>query len=141
MSVSACPAPHHAPRRAAAPVARSRPDATSVVTAAMWSGSVACRSPRRAATTTTTPIDPPSDSPAIQSSSPNITSLLSSAWTRVVRRVPGSGSDDSGNRLQRDREADDNYDEGRQRGERSDHRAVEAYPPERATGEHGDEAD
>ena len=53
-SVSAWPRPQNAPSRAAARLAFSSPDATSVVTAAMWSGSVACRSPRSAATRITT---------------------------------------------------------------------------------------
>ena len=49
-SVSACPSPHQAPSAAARRRAFSRPEAISVVTAARWSGSVACRRPSRVAT-------------------------------------------------------------------------------------------
>lgn len=54
--------------------ARARPEDASVVTAAMWSGSVAWRSPSTTATATArrTSADPPCDKPAILSSSPNI---------------------------------------------------------------------
>src|SRR3954454_16933752 len=72
MSVSAWPSPQNAPSSAARRAARSRDDATSVVTAAMWSGSVAWRSPSSAATTSTTRTDPPPERCAIRSSSPNI---------------------------------------------------------------------
>ena len=69
---------------------RSRPDATRVVIAAMWSGSVACRRPSRTATRRTTTTDAPSENPAIQSSSPNMSldSFGRAPIERPVRSEP-----------------------------------------------------
>ncbi len=59
----------------------------------------------------------------------------------MVRRAPRFGSDDSWNRLQRDRKADHDYHDGRQRGKRADHGTVEPRPAESTPCEHRDEAD
>ena len=59
----------------------------------------------------------------------------------MVRHAPRFGSDDSRNRLQRDRQADHHYHDGGQRRERADHRAVEPRPPEGTPCEDRDEAD
>ena len=57
---------------AAAPAARSRPVAISVVTAARWSGSLAWRRPSTTATRATSPSVAPSEKCASQLSRPNI---------------------------------------------------------------------
>jgi hypothetical protein len=70
-SVSAWPSPHQTPSAAARRRACSRPEAIRVVTAARWSGSVACRRPSRVATSRTIRIEPPCEKVAMWSSSPN----------------------------------------------------------------------
>src|SRR5262245_42557647 len=132
-SVIAWPTPHHAPSRAAERAARSRPDATSVVIAARWSGSVAWRRPRSVATRRTTPIDAPFERPAIQSSSPNMTLV------RRARRI--GSSDDAGKCPRRDHEADDEDERRADRWERPDEASLERDAPERAPGKNGHEAD
>src|SRR5437763_7133160 len=67
----ACPRPHAKPRAPARRAARSFPEATRVVTAARWSGSLACRRPSTIETRTTTRSVVPSESEAILSSRPN----------------------------------------------------------------------
>src|SRR4051812_18579737 len=77
-SVVAWPAPQATPSAAACRVPARRPSpATSVETAVRWSGSVAWRSPSRAATTATSRNTSPPASAATRSSIPNISVALS----------------------------------------------------------------
>src|SRR5207248_6466683 len=98
----ACPRPHAKPRAPARRAARSLPEATRVVTAARWSGSLACRRPSTIETRTTTRSVVPSESEAIRSSSPNTSGHL-----RERARRHGDAGDEDHERAHGREEADE----------------------------------
>src|SRR5919204_403225 len=120
--LAAWPRPQAAPSRAAAAVARSSAPAIKVVTAARWSGSVACRRPSAVATSATTRSVVPSEKPATQLSRPNT-------------------SDHPRQRVPRHRHAGGEDYESTGGREQAQGASVEAEPAEGAAREHCDETD
>src|SRR2546421_1384023 len=124
-SVVAWPDPQARPSFPALLPPRFRSEESRVVTAARWSGSVACRRPRRTATPSTTTSALPSEREEIQLSSPNIAFLSGYGGQRADRH--------------RDAEAeDDARAHGRQQ---PDERALEARAGEEALRSHRHETD
>ena len=115
----------------------------SVVTAATWSGSVAWRSPSRAATTRTSNSVVPSDMCAMVWSSPNICGLPRSLspWTALIRGVPDPVHPRPPVVARRHREPDQHDHDGAHGGQRADDPALEAHASECALRGHGDERD